>query len=89
MRELHLWIALFLTGNLLLGLVRVVRGPSLPDRMVVAQLIGSTGVAVLFVLSIAPDRPALRNVALVLALLSPVALVAFARLAEATWGGGR
>jgi multicomponent Na+:H+ antiporter subunit F len=84
MHELRLAIAVVLMLTVLAGLVRVVRGPTLMDRMVVAQLFGTTGVAVLLLLSADPGRAALRDVALVLALLAPIANVAFVRLAEAS-----
>ena len=88
MAELRLAIAVLLVLTVLAGLVRVARGPTLMDRMLVAQLFGTTGVAVLLLLSVDPGRGALRDVALVLALLAPIASVAFARLAEASRGGG-
>jgi multicomponent Na+:H+ antiporter subunit F len=70
-------LTLFLLLNLLLGLVRVLRGPTAEDRMLAAQLFGTVGVAVLLVLGEAEGTPALRDVALVLAVLAPVAAVAF------------
>lgn len=67
--------------SLLVGLVRVFRGPSDADRMVAAQLFGTTGVAVLLLWSIASGSPALLDVALVLAVLAPITAVAFVHLA--------
>ena len=72
-------MALFLMLNLAAGLVRVARGPTAADRMTVAQLFGTTGVAVLLLLAEGWGRPALRDTALVLALLSGLAVVAFVR----------
>jgi multicomponent Na+:H+ antiporter subunit F len=71
--------ALALIANLALGLVRVLRGPRLADRLLAAQLFGTTGVALLLVLAAAHGLPALRNVALVFMLLALLAPVAFAR----------
>ena len=88
MADLRLAIAVLLVLTVLAGLVRVARGPTLMDRMLVAQLFGTTGVAVLLLLSVDAGRGALRDVALVLALLAPIASVAFVRLAEASRGGG-
>jgi len=68
--------------SLLAGLVRVFRGPSDADRMVAAQLFGTTGVAVLLLWSIAGEQPVLLDVALVLAVLAPITAVAFVHLAE-------
>ncbi len=61
------------------GLLRVWRGPTLVDRMLAAQLFGTTGVAILLVLAFAMRIPALLDVALVFALLGAVTLVAFVR----------
>jgi multicomponent Na+:H+ antiporter subunit F len=81
MAELRLAIALFLVLNVLVGLVRVVRGPRFADRMLVSLLFGTTGVAVLLVLAAQPGGGALRDVALVFSLLASISVVAFARLA--------
>jgi len=81
MAELRMGLALFLLLNILAGLVRVVLGPSLTDRFIVAQLFGTTGVGVLVLLAAAPGQAALRDVALVFALLAPVTVVAFVRFA--------
>lgn len=70
-------VALFLLGNLMVALVRIWRGPAPADRMLASQLFGTTGVALLLVLAEAQGVPALRDVALILALLSVLAIVAF------------
>ena len=69
------------------GLLRVILGPTIADRMLASQLLGSTAVAILAVLSVALDQPAFVNVALVFAILAAVALVTF--VANAGPGGGR
>ncbi|HET6521320.1 MAG TPA: monovalent cation/H+ antiporter complex subunit F [Geminicoccaceae bacterium] len=79
MAEFHLAVALFLLLNVAAGLVRVLRGPTPVDRMLAAQLLGTTGVALLLLLAEATGQPAARDVALVLALLAAVAAVAFVR----------
>jgi len=71
------WLAIFLLCTMLGGLVRVVRGPKPADRMLGAQLFGSTGVAVLLLLAEAAQNDALRNVALVFVLLALLAVIAF------------
>lgn len=63
--------------SLLLGLIRVLRGPQAGDRMMAAQLIGTTGVGILLLLSLLLKQPALADVALILALLAAVAVTAF------------
>lgn len=79
MTGLPLVLAVFLLANLLVALVRVVRGPTQADRLLAALLFGSTGVAVLLLLAEAQAAPALADVALVFALLAAVTGVAFAQ----------
>lgn len=70
-------VAAVLLLLLLLGLLRIWRGPAPADRMLASQLFGTTGVALLLVLAESQAEPALRDVALVLALLAVLATVAF------------
>ena len=69
----------FLLINLAGGFFRIVRGPTREDRMMAAQLFGTTGVAVLLVLSAAAGAGSLRDVALAFALLAVVNSVVFVR----------
>ncbi|MCG6939330.1 MAG: multiple resistance and pH regulation protein F [Gammaproteobacteria bacterium] len=77
MPELLLVCLAGLMLSLLLGLIRVLRGPEAGDRMMAAQLIGTTGVGMLLLLSLLLGQPALADVALILALLAAVAAAAF------------
>lgn len=79
MEMLYQALALFLLANLGAGLWRVLRGPTPADRMLAAQLFGTTAVAVLLLLAQATHNPALQDVALVFALLAAVTAVAFVR----------
>lgn len=81
-------VAVVLLASLALGLVRIWRGPGLADRMLAAQLFGTTGVALLLVLAQAQQRSALRDVALVLALLAVLAVLAFVARAWRGEGAG-
>jgi len=81
MQTLYLGLALFLLLNLGAGMWRVLRGPSAADRMLAAQLFGTTAVAVLLLLAQATESTALLDVALVFALLAAVTAVAFVRRA--------
>jgi multicomponent Na+:H+ antiporter subunit F len=81
METVYLAIAIFLLINVLGGLVRILIGPSRGDRMLAAQLFGTTGVAIVLLLAEALDRPALRDVALVIVLLAVVNTVVFVRYA--------
>jgi multicomponent Na+:H+ antiporter subunit F len=75
-------VAVVLGLNLLLCLVRVLRGPTGRDRLLGVLLTGSTGAALLAVLSVSTGVPALRDAALVMAALASV--VAVARLRAET-----
>jgi len=79
MNTLLLGVAAFLLFNLAAGLWRVMRGPTAADRMLAAQLFGTTAVAVLLLLAEGMQEAALRDIALVFALLAAVAAVAFVR----------
>jgi multicomponent Na+:H+ antiporter subunit F len=79
MKILYLALALFLLLNLGAGMWRVLRGPTAADRMLAAQLFGTTAVAMLLILAQAYGNAALRDVALVFALLAAVTSVAFVR----------
>lgn len=79
MQTLYLALALFLLLNLGAGMWRVLRGPTAADRMLAAQLFGTTAVTVLLLLAQAYGNAILRDVALVFALLAAVTTVAFVR----------
>jgi multicomponent Na+:H+ antiporter subunit F len=79
MSGLLLAVALFLLLTVSAGLVRVARGPTPADRMLAAQLFGTTGAALLLLLAAVLDARALRDVALVFALLAAVLAVAFVK----------
>lgn len=78
-------IAGFLLATLVVGLWRVLRGPDAADRLMAAQLFGTTATGILLLLAEATGEPALRYVALVFASLAIVTVIAFVRLA---WPGG-
>lgn len=59
--------------NILVGLWRLLRGPTAADRMICANLFGTTGAAILLLLAEAEDHAPLRDVALVLVVLAVVA----------------
>jgi multicomponent Na+:H+ antiporter subunit F len=78
-------LVLFLVASVLASLGRVVAGPTPADRLLAPQLFGTTGIAVLLLAAEWLGAPALRDVALVLALLAFVTTTAFALRA---WGTG-
>jgi len=78
---LYLGVAALLVLTVAAGLVRVAKGPTDADRMLAAQLFGTTGVAVLLLLGKALAAPSYWDVALVFAVLAAVTAVAFVRRA--------
>lgn len=77
------WIVLpILAGALLLAVYRVLRGPSVPDRVVAVDLIGTLGISVICVWAIRTGSTATLDAALVIALVSFVATVGFAHYLE-------
>lgn len=69
-------VALFLT------FVRLVRGPTLPDRVVALDLIGVLTVGMIAAYAVATNQPILLDPATVLALVGFLGTVAFARYVE-------
>jgi multicomponent Na+:H+ antiporter subunit F len=86
MIDMPLALAIFLLANLAVALLRVLRGPTQADRMLVAVLFGTTGVAILLLLAEAQGIPALVDAALIFALLAAIAGAAFSVRA---WRHGR
>jgi multicomponent Na+:H+ antiporter subunit F len=78
MNAFMLFAALVLLVTMVAGLARISRGPTSADRMLAALLFGTTGVAILLLLSQALTLPAALDVALVFAVLAAVVGVAFA-----------
>ncbi len=73
------WIILPLLGlGLLTTFIRVVRGPSLPDRVVALDLMATFIIAISAVYSIASNEPSYLDAAVVLALITFLGTVAFA-----------
>lgn len=78
-----LWMVLpALSLAVLLAVVRLALGPSFPDRVVALDLITTIGVGIVTAAALAWEQTALLDVATVLALVSFLATVAFARYVE-------
>lgn len=73
---------LILSLALAFGFARLVRGPSLPDRVVALELVASLTVGFIAVYVLASGRTAFLDVAMVLALTAFLAAIAFARYLE-------
>lgn len=73
------WIILPLLGTgLLTTFIRVVRGPSLPDRVVALDLMATFIIAISAVYSVTSNQPSYLDAAVVLALITFLGTVAFA-----------
>ena len=79
MSAVFLSFALVLLVTMATGLIRIVIGPSPADRMMAAQLLGTSGIGVLMLLAPALGIPALIDVGLIFALLAAVSVAAFTR----------
>jgi multicomponent Na+:H+ antiporter subunit F len=75
-------VATFLLLNVLVGLVRVLLGPTTRDRLLGVVLLGTTGVALLAVLAEVADIAALRDTALALVALAALVVVVRLRAEE-------
>jgi multicomponent Na+:H+ antiporter subunit F len=64
------------------AVVRLVRGPTLEDRVVALDLVSMLLVAFLTLFALAVDQPAFLDAAVALALVAFLATVAFARFIE-------
>jgi multicomponent Na+:H+ antiporter subunit F len=67
---------------LLIAVVRLVRGPSLPDRVVAMDLIGVLAVGLIVVLAASTGVRATLDAAIVIALVAFVATVAYGTYVE-------
>jgi multicomponent Na+:H+ antiporter subunit F len=76
MTDFLLAAALFVLAMVALGLVRILRGPTVADRIMAAQLLGTGGIAVLLLGAAATGLSAAADLALSLALLAAFASVA-------------
>ncbi|MEE4297583.1 MAG: monovalent cation/H+ antiporter complex subunit F [Wenzhouxiangella sp.] len=79
-------IVLFLILNLVAGMIRIYRGPTLADRMLAALLFSTTTVAALVIMAEWLDAPALRSVALLIVMLASILSLAFVGLPEIAGG---
>ena len=83
MAEFLLAAASFVLAMVALGLVRILRGPTVADRIMAAQLLGTGGIATLLLIGPSMGMSAATDVALSLALLAAFAAVAFVQGASA------
>ena len=77
MTELYPYLVALLVLNIVVGLGRVLRGPTAADRMLAAEMFSTSAVVIVLLLAFIGDRFALIDVAVVFALLSALTVVAF------------
>lgn len=81
--EFTLYVILpVLTLAVVMVFVRMVRGPSLPDRVVAIDLMNTLGIGIIASYAIATGRAAFLDVAIAMALISFLGTVAFAYYIE-------
>ncbi|WP_322807751.1 monovalent cation/H+ antiporter complex subunit F [Thermanaerothrix sp.] len=71
-----------LTAGMILTFIRLLRGPSLPDRIVALDLIVTLLIGIIATYAILNDQAAFLDVAIILALVSFLGTVAFAYYIE-------
>ena len=75
-------VLVMLTASVLIAAVRLVRGPTLPDRVVAMDLVGVLVLGTIVVAAAATDERAFLDAAVVIALIGFVGTVAYARYIE-------
>jgi multicomponent Na+:H+ antiporter subunit F len=73
---------ILISVSLVLAVTRLVRGPSLPDRVIALDLIAYQAIALMLMYAIATDKSYFLEVGLVLGLIAFLGTVAFARYIE-------
>ena len=73
---------ILVSAALFISFYRVLRGPTLPDRVIAVDLIGVTSVCFMIVAAAQNKEAAFLDAAVVIALLAFLGTVAYARYAE-------
>ncbi len=73
-------VSIFLLLNIALGLIRVWRGPTVADRLLTTQLFGTTGMAILLVMSGYLKDLTLLNVAITFNVLAVLLVIGFVQV---------
>ena len=73
------YLVYFLIASSVLSMVRVVIGPSLPDRMIGLNLVSAQILAILVILAVAAERSIYLDVALVYDIFGFVGILALVR----------
>jgi multicomponent Na+:H+ antiporter subunit F len=73
---------ILLLVSMVIAFVRLVRGPSMPDRIVALDLLTLLAVGVIALFAIREDQPVFLDAAIALALVAFLGTVAYARFLE-------
>ncbi|MFO7761009.1 MAG: monovalent cation/H+ antiporter complex subunit F [Thermodesulfobacteriota bacterium] len=76
---IYILIALLLLLAVAAGMIRVLLGPTIADRMLAAQLLGTCGLAILLMLAKGLEATVLIDIALIFSLLALLATMTFVR----------
>lgn len=79
---MHLLAALILMATVTAGLVKILLLPNRIEKLLALQLLGTTTVAVMLLISHGLSLPGLRDLALITGLLAAIISVAFVRYAN-------
>ena len=77
------WVILpLLIFGLIFAFIRLLKGPSLPSRVIALDMMSVLGIGIIVVYAVVTDQPVFVDVAAVLALVSFLGTVAFAEYVE-------
>lgn len=79
---------IFLCAAALLAVVRIAKGPSLPDRVIALDLLTFVGLGILAVYAMATGETVYLDIGIVLALVTFLATISFAYYIEKGMGRG-
>jgi multicomponent Na+:H+ antiporter subunit F len=82
LQDIAFFILAVLSLAIVLSFIRLVLGPSLPDRVVALDLMTTLGIGVIAVYAIATNQAILLDVATVVALISFLGTIAFGYFLE-------
>ena len=76
------WLPCIVFLTILTGLVfiRAIRGPRIADRIMAVNMIGTLAIAIILLLSVYLDEPAIIDIALIYALASFVAVIVLSKI---------
>ncbi len=77
MNQVYPFLAAGLLLNIVVGLVRILRGPTAADRMLAAEMFATSAIVIVLLLAFVTGSFALVDVALIFSLLAALACVTF------------